>query len=202
MRTVVHKIYSFSELSEEAKEKAISSVRDNEHYLSYDWYDGVYSDFKMIAAIVGIDITEIYFSGFCSQGDGACFTGNYSFNKGSLKNIKQYAPKDHRLHAIVKSLQEVQSNYFYKLSAQITHNDRYYHSNSVSIGVNHENENLTLPYTKNYRDGTGVDEALRGLMDWLYSTLEKEHDYLMSDEAVVEHIEANELEFWGSGKQF
>lgn len=202
MRTVKHKIYSFSELSEESKEKAISNVRDNENYLSYDWWDSVYEDFRQIAKITGIYIADIYFSGFSSQGDGACFTGAYAYKSGALKELKKYAPKDEKLHAIVKSLQEVQSKYFYKLSAQITHNGRYYHSNSVSIDVLHENENVTLPYTKNYRDDTGIDEALRGLMEWLYSTLEKEYDYLMSDEAVIEHVEANELEFWGTGRQF
>jgi len=52
----------------------------------------------------------------------------------------------------------------------------------------------------------GVDDAIaelieetllaqfRALADWLYRYLEKEHDHLTSDEAVIDTLEANEIE--------
>lgn len=45
-------------------------------------------------------------------------------------------------------------------------------------------------------------EALRDLARWLYRQLEREYDYLTSDEAVDEAIVANEYSFTVDGKRF
>ena len=47
-----------------------------------------------------------------------------------------------------------------------------------------------------------VMEALRDLARWLYRQLEREYDYLTSDEAVDEAIVANEYSFTVDGKRF
>ncbi|RQP07155.1 MAG: antitoxin of toxin-antitoxin stability system, partial [Paracoccus sp. BP8] len=47
-----------------------------------------------------------------------------------------------------------------------------------------------------------VIEALRDLARWLYRQLEREYDYLTSDEAVDEAIVANEYSFTVDGKRF
>ena len=47
-----------------------------------------------------------------------------------------------------------------------------------------------------------VTEALRDLARWLYRQLEREYDYLTSDEAVDEAIVANEYSFTVDGKRF
>lgn len=47
-----------------------------------------------------------------------------------------------------------------------------------------------------------VSEALRDLARWLYRRLEREYDYLSSDEAVDETIEANEYTFTEAGRRF
>lgn len=52
MRTKTVNIYKFNELSEEAKEKALDTVR--EWQVDYEWWDGVYED----AENVGIKITS------------------------------------------------------------------------------------------------------------------------------------------------
>jgi phytoene synthase len=73
------------------------------------------------------------------QGDGACFAGNYSYQKGALKAVKKHAPLDEELHRIVKGLQEVQSKNFYRLRATTVHRGHYYHSNCMSIDI-HDDE--------------------------------------------------------------
>jgi hypothetical protein len=40
-----------------------------------EWWDSEYDCFKQDMAEVGIEVDNIYFSGFWSQGDGACFEG-------------------------------------------------------------------------------------------------------------------------------
>ena len=47
-----------------------------------DWYESTFDDAKAIGALMGMDIDGIYFSGFCSQGDGACFEAGLSYRKG------------------------------------------------------------------------------------------------------------------------
>jgi hypothetical protein len=37
-------------------------------------------------------------------------------------------------------------------------------------------------------------DVFKALADWLYRSLEREHDYLTSDEAVIDTLEANEIE--------
>ncbi len=47
-----------------------------------------------------------------------------------------------------------------------------------------------------------VTEALRDLARWLYRQLEREYEYLTSDEAVDEAIAANEYTFTEAGRRF
>lgn len=47
-----------------------------------------------------------------------------------------------------------------------------------------------------------VIEVLRDLARWLYRQLEREYEYLTSDEAVDESMIANDYTFTGSGRQF
>jgi hypothetical protein len=47
-----------------------------------------------------------------------------------------------------------------------------------------------------------VIEALRDLARWLYRQLEREYDYLSSDEAVDETIIANDYTFTDTGRRF
>ena len=47
-----------------------------------------------------------------------------------------------------------------------------------------------------------VIEALRDLARWLYRQLEREYEYLSSDEAVDETITANQYTFTETGRRF
>jgi len=47
-----------------------------------------------------------------------------------------------------------------------------------------------------------VSEALRDLARWLYRQLEREYEFLTSDEAVDEAITANDYSFMESGCRF
>ncbi|MBT4332700.1 MAG: antitoxin of toxin-antitoxin stability system [Candidatus Cloacimonetes bacterium] len=191
MNTHVHTTYQFDELSDEAKEKSIESHYDW-NVDGYEWHEWSFDDFKEVGKILGIEIKDIYFSGFSSQGDGACFEGNYSYEKQSLKNIKAYAPLDEDLHNIAKELQKIQRKNFYGLWANVKHSGHYYHEMSTNIQVGSDNESMG---GANDEAHEGIQEILRSFMQWMYSRLEKEHDYLTSEEAIKESIIANEVEF-------
>lgn len=96
MKEVIIRTYTFEELSEKAQEKA----RDWYRTAMYEFGDyedaaeAVIEDAKAIGEILGIQIDRVYYSVSYSQGDGACFEGTYQYQKGSVKEIKSYAPLD------------------------------------------------------------------------------------------------------------
>lgn len=213
MEHITIDVYSFEELSDEAQEKAI----DNNRYINvehFEWWDCSYEQFAELAEMFGLDIRQtpkkyncngkllrhdptIYFSGFSSQGDGACFEGEYRYKKGALKKIKEEWPQDEELHQIVASLQELQRRNFYQVSCTMKHGGHYMHSGCMQVDV----ENIE----DNYRSIVGEDDfvqCMRDFADWIYDRLEQEHDYLTSDEAVKESLLAKECQFTEDGENF
>ena len=194
-------VFKFNELTEEAQETAIGRHREGD--LDYKWWD--FEDATTIAALMGIEIDEIYFSGFSSQGDGACFEGSYSYQKGAVKAIKEHAPKDETLHQIAQNLQDIQKKCFFGLYARIIKTGRYSHEYSTDISVS---EQRTLKDGSQYdeaaslADDETITEVLRDFMRWIYKQLEAEYGYLQSDEAIKENIEANDYEFTAEGKLY
>ena len=202
MRTETIEIYTFNELSEDAKENARNWWR--KIGLDYDWYEHVFSDFVTICEILGFDVIEsnIHFSGFCSQGDGASFTGSYKYIKGTSKKIRDYAPFDNVLHGIADTLQALQKRNFYRLWGNIERcsTSNYVHENTISCGYVERDSD-------NYQDPTSdaeetLTDCARDLCHWLYASLEKEYDWLMSDEYIDETIRCNEYEFSATGEIF
>jgi hypothetical protein len=182
------KAYKFNELNDTAKQKALDKCR--EWQTDDRWWEYVYDDAQEIGKIMGIDIDKIYFSGFWSQVDGACFEGHYEYAKGAPKNVQQYAPMDAELHAIAQALQNIQRTNFYQLKASVKHRGRYYHENSTDINMDRY-DGCELS-----RDAEEiVTECLKDFMRWIYSKLEKQYEWLTSDESVTEMIEANGYEF-------
>lgn len=199
--TVKTEVFKFAELSEEAQETAIERYREGN--LDYDWWD--YDDAKQAAACMGIEIEEIYFSGFSSQGDGACFEGSYNYQKGGVRAIKEYAPLDTKLHQIAQDLQDIQKTCFYGLHASVKQSGHYSHEYCTDINV-YERRTLRDGYESDEEaslaDHEAIEEALRDFMRWIYKQLEAEYDYLNSDEAIKETIEANGYEFTADGKMY
>ncbi|WP_199260355.1 antitoxin of toxin-antitoxin stability system [Paracoccus binzhouensis] len=205
-------VYRLGELSDAAKKKA--RVWYREGGFDYDWYDAVYEDFQRIAEILGIRLKTrtvrlmgrgsrqepcIWFRGFWSQGDGACWEGFYSYRKSAPTIIRSYAPQDTTLHGIADALQAIQRRNFYQLRAEVSHRGHYYHEYCMAISVERD--------SPTYQDMTPdaeeiVSEALRDLARWLYRQLEREYDYLSSDEAVDETILANGFTFTETGRRF
>lgn len=205
MRIVETKVYKYEELSDSAKERA------REWYLKgglcYDWWDFCYEDFCRVAEILGISLSqkavplmngkcryepEIYFTVFYHQGSGSSFVGKYSYAKGAVAKIKEYAPKDEELHRIAHGLQEVQRRHFYRLEANVSRRRDY----MISVEVYDRDDQ--------YRDIGDAEDEVRDLMndfnDWMFKRLQDEYEYLTSDEQVAESIIANEYEFDEEGR--
>lgn len=193
MRTITKELYSFNELSDEAKQKALENLSNIN--TDYEWWD--YEDYTNIGKIFGIEIEEIYFSGFSSQGDGACFEGHYRYNKEASKKIREYAPLNTVLHDIADRLQSIQKGQFYQLMSDTKHRGHYYHENCTETSV-YRNDNKDVP--EEVEDA--LIDTLKDFMRWIYRSLEKEYDYLTGEEAIRETIEANQYEFYENGEMF
>ena len=201
-------LYKFSELSPEAQRRALEKQAQ---YEAEDFDpEYIFDDAATIADLFGLDIRHtretgtngkhyyaptIYYSGFCSQGDGACFEGSYSYKPGSLKAVKDYAGQDERLHRIVKALQDIQRKNFYQLTARTKHSGHYYHSGCMSVDVERQDEKEMTADAEET-----VKECLRDFADWIYKQLEDEYDYRTGEEACREAIEANDYEFTEKGE--
>lgn len=231
-RTQEITVYKFNELSDKAKEKAREWYRKGA--LSYVWWDAVYEDIKHVATRLGIEFSNkknenstpaIYFSGFCSQGDGASFEGCWShkakpqltspdavFRRKALNTderhasfeqaIKDYAPKDEKLIYIARELDTftnyscriiTSGRYSHEYAMNFTHYakvSKYHHiaheTGRYSVDIDEVEENN---FTKR------VEETLRNFARWIYRQLEKEYDYLNSNEFIDESILTNNYKF-------
>jgi len=205
-------VYYLNELSEAARDQARNWYR--EIAFDDDWYDCVYDDFETICGVLGVHLETspvplfgggtrakscIYFSGFWSQGDGACFEARYAYAKDAPRKIRAHAPQDTELHAIADALQAAQRRNFYQLRADVTHRGRYYHEYCMAISVERDSptgQDMTADAEEI------VIEALRDLARWLYRQLEREYDYLTSDDVADEAITANAYTFTAAGRRF
>lgn len=193
MKTIETKVYEFDELSDDAKEKAREWYREGA--LDYEWWDGVFESAKTAGACLGITVDNIYFSGFSSQGDGACFVGTYAYRKGWRAALRAEFGEAtlEPLEAIGQSLQDAQKRVFYRGTADVRKTSHYYeHENTVRIECDPDDGELADALT----------DTLRDFMRWIYRELEKEYDWLNSDEQVDEAIEANEYTFTADGERF
>jgi len=199
METTITKsnVYSFAELSEDAKETAIVANRLMEVDDTF-WSESVIEDAKTIGALAGIEIENVWFSHSYSQGDGACFEGSYSYKIGALKAVKDHAPMDEELHDIVKTLQDIQRRNFYGLQATCTQSGHYNHSGCMQVDL--------YEYL-DYGSWSGEDEqeltdALRLYADWIFSSIVKDYEYFTSDEYIRERLEERDDKFLESGQLY
>jgi hypothetical protein len=188
MRTVTIEktILKYNELNEEQKRKVIEKLYDLNTNDSY-WHESVIEDYTTILEILGFRDIKIYFSGFYSQGDGACFTGRFypcqseDEMNSRLNKLRGYAPWDDDLYKLARNILNSGYNSEDDISRiDLYHRGHYYHEYSM------------------HADDAGNDafiENCRDIAKMIYNSLYKQHDYLSSREAIEETIEANDYEF-------
>lgn len=205
-------VFRLEELSDGAKDVARSWYREGG--FDHDWFDAVFDDFERICILLGVELATqpvrlfgggtrhkpcIWFSGFASQGDGACFEGRWQHAKAAPRSIRAHAPTDSELHRIADALQAIQRRNIYQLYAVVAHRGRYHHEHSMAISVERDSPTGQAMTSDAEKAAT---EALRDLARWLYRQLEREFDYLNSDDAVDEAIKANGYSFTAAGDRF
>jgi len=221
MQIIETKVYTFDELSEEAKEKARDWYRNRDEDSFFSEY--VIEQWKEKLHKMGFDGVEIHYTGFWSQGDGACFTGTMD-NQGLLSFLGY-----HKLLAkfpkIVRSLKKKHPTvHDIYTNIKVTHTGRYYHEYMTNTEDHSElqgngdimesrykdewTELFTFLDCRTYGGDQGVQDAYRNgtwIVDTnkaIYKDLQAEYEYHNSDEVVAENIMANDYTFTSDGKRF
>ena len=171
---------------------------------NYDWWDSIYDDFSSVCDILGIalDQNEPCFSGFCSQGDGASWTGQYvarnhvaTYDTAPVA-IREYAPHDEVLHSIADELCLLARIYGPVWARVTRHNAHYVHDMTMSVGEWDYLDDVSVADV-DFVILEHIEDTLkaqfRALARWLYKSLEAEYDYRTSDEAVAESLTTNEV---------
>lgn len=165
--------------------------------VQHEWWDYIESAFEERMETKGIFVSKIYFSGFWSQGDGACFDGRI---EDWGKYLRKLGYDDPILHALAED--------FWDLKWE--HRGMYCHENSIVFidrfldAVEECNpyepddlrHDMWLANIRQYDYESLIEEAsqnIRGYMKELYRELQEEYTSLTSDEAVCESIIANNL---------
>lgn len=194
MRTETLYIYKYEELSDGAKAKARDWYRKND---DNEYSEFVIDDAKEVAALMGWEIDKVYYSGFWSQGDGACFEGIMRYNKGCAKLVKAYT-NDEELNRIAKAWQDLQRRNLYALRASVKHRGHYSHEMCTEFEC--EDTRSNYGWLQNPEAEDDIKEIARDFMRWIYRQLKTEYEYSVSDEVVAENIIANGYEFTADGE--
>ena len=187
IKTKIIQLPTFEQLTPDQQERVIQNYYDIN--IDHDWWSD--EDYDNLAEILGIENFKLYFSGFHSQGDGACFEGDFGYNPKCAQKMKEYAPMDKELQRIAQNWQDLQKDNFYQIYGSVKHSGHYYHKYCTSFdimnkktgdNVNAETENATM-------------KIMRDFMSWLYKNLNDQYDYLTSEEAIKETLICNEYTF-------
>ncbi len=173
MRIAQMRVYQFDELSEEAKEKALQKLRDIN--VDYDWWELYYEGFREELREIGTEAEDFGFD----LGRGAylyinkgCFVDQRRFLKSAGVDLRRGEAKD-----------------------------------ALQYGIELCTKHLGGGDAYNYCDPNNLEdvnicEYLKDVLRGFWKELRDAYDYLISDEAVVETIEANEYEFTEEGELF
>jgi hypothetical protein len=194
MRTEIEtiNIFKLSELTEEAQKKALSQWNQ---YADFD-SQFILDDYQTILNILGFSDVKIYYSGFWSQGDGACFSSSYQYKKGWARELKSYCDYQDIIE-VGKRLQILQARYFYRLKCEIEHSGiKYYHEKSVSLSVSLSDDSDIVDYESAKEE---LLDIIQDISRIIYRTLKSEYEHQTSIEFFVDACEANQYEFTENG---
>lgn len=189
MRVIEQQIFPYTELSTAAQQRAHNDYINN---LDPDWHESTLEDAKDIAKLLGMPAIDIYFRGFSSQGDGACFIGRWHRSEVSVEGLKSHAPIDKTLHQIAEELAKAPEGLF----VDITHTSNYCHENTMQFEFNTQDDDEFVP------EPDDVKAALRSLARWIYRQLEKQYEYEVSLEAFEEQEAESDNEYYEDGRLY
>lgn len=182
--TTTRTLYTFAELSDDAQQHAIEKLCDIN--TDYDWWEFTTDTIQKAGECLGIACTVSDFD--LDRGAYVGLCGGYSYRKNWRAALRAEFGGDilSDLETIGAQLQATQKCMFWTGYATLE-SGRYGTRYSADAD----------------QGGQGaVDDLIDGLREfehWALTLLRREYDYLTSEEAIIETIEANEYEFDENG---
>lgn len=189
-RTIL--VYKFSELSDEAKEKALNEyINDYE----YEWDD--YDFWSERLTELGFEDPRIEWSGFATQGSGASFIADIDTMK--LASTLIYCCTNYEEAQAIDDAVEL----IYNLGIKRT-NTHYSHENTCTFDMEMEevDDDLSEAIAMKVSDVflTKAEDLRVALCHKIYASIQEDYEYQTSMEAFEETCECNEWEFNENGE--
>lgn len=198
MRIVPHRIYTFEELSEKAKQTVLDQERGFVSRSS-DWSEYTLEDFTAtVLPCFGWRVAknDILWSGFWNQGDGLCFAGWWECSKVDPHKLHADCPTEQELHDLMSTFLHYLRSEPHLTSASVKHaGGRYSHELSVAYDYHTQPE-------EDIGDPKLFQRISSALMRWCYHRLQQEYEYQTSDEAIISSIAANNHEYYYDGRLY
>lgn len=190
---------NFDALSPDVQKKILDANRDTE-VRDTDWATYTIDLFREQMLQIGVEVGEVYWSGFWNQGDGASFKGRVHLKEVITSNVfkEQYAV-----------LADALGKFSNCSTIRIHHQGNYCHEGCMQWADHDsllvepgecESELQTQVLKQFFEDAEAqVEEFLEDLLEFLrskarrlYEDLEAEYEYLISDECVLENLDSSE----------
>ena len=171
MRIKETKVYQFSELSDKAKESAVNNMANIN--IDYEWWENTFYDAEHTALL---RITSFDTDRDCS-GDFIEYAEDTA--KKIIAEHGEQCETYQTATNYLKECAELQQQYPEKLDEDLDDLNKY-----------------TREQAREEID----DEFLKSILEDYWIILRKEYEYLSSEEAIIETIEANEYEFTEDGE--
>ena len=204
MRTINIKAYRYDELSEEAKERVLKEQR-HVNVRFNDWHDLIIDAWKFSLEEFAFFAPKIYFSGFYSQGDGACFECDSIYTDKLFEAVKSEINTFSQGFQDFFKTQETALSTFMEdyVSFTIeTRIHRYCHENTRYIDWNVYGTDKKSEYFEHFIDEIGewLEEKRKTFCKEIYQQLEEEYENQTSDESVIYTVSSDEYEFLEDGR--
>jgi hypothetical protein len=196
-----YKTYKFSELSEEAKEKAIEKLYDIN--VDYDWWDCCLEDIESWSHEtygINFDTSDVCFdldrgSQFYvdAKHDGSAHIAQiwvHDYKKLGQVLRKNYGVKQSSINKLVNE------------TASITIECKHYGGGDGANYADLNDYDNVLTDSEYQKIEEAVNDILKEIEQEALSRLRKEQDYLTSEEAIIDTIEANDYDFFEDGRMF
>lgn len=202
MKTKTINVYSFDELNEDAKEKAIDTYR-NKGYDNQYYYDEITASVKAVIELFNLKTGRTYSDIRCSHIDDTILelTGVRLY-KYLINNYYSDLFKPKYIKTIGRELRckqficKVSKNYKGEPYTQIFSKNRISQDNCPLTGVCYDNDVLRPVYDFLKRPTKSTfEELIREIESAITKCYDDSDEWLNSDEFIKDEIEANEYEF-------
>lgn len=194
-------LFTFDELEGRAKDRARETLQRFATEDSF-WHEGVTDDAKECAKLAGFDIDRVMFTGFWSQGDGACFEGAWDADSVDMDTPADDLPEPYRAAILEARQLSGRIPEGWRVWARSKHRGRYYHERSMEVCTEwtwhgpEECEPDEFPFDIEEE----LDALFSSFASAIYAALEREYDWRTDDEQLSEDAAANGYEFTEEGE--